>query len=50
LTLADLKENYYQKKTLYRVCFFSDKNQLWVSEGKKHGAKKETIQNITPIC
>ena len=47
MTLADLKVNYYQKKKPFiGFVLIPDKNQLWITEGEKHGAKKEMVQNI----
>ena len=31
----------YKQKALYWICFDSRKNELWISNGKKLGVKKE---------
>jgi len=39
----------FKQKPYIGFVLIPDKNQLWITDGKKHGAKKEMVQNINQI-
>ena len=39
----------FKQKPYIGFVLIPDKNQLWITDGKKHGVKKEMDQNINQI-